>query len=158
MSRKGIFVGDKNPSKRPEVREKISKGLTGKKLTDEHRKNLSISHMGNEGYWKGKKRPELSGDKNNFWKGGITKINSKIRGSLEFRNWKRLVMERDNYTCQKCNSKKEIVADHIKPFSIFPELRFDINNGQALCKNCHQLKTSSELKIIWKNQYSKDNV
>jgi hypothetical protein len=39
-------LGDKNPAKRPEVRKKISESLTGIKLTDEHKKNISESLRG----------------------------------------------------------------------------------------------------------------
>ena len=40
-SRKGILTGDKNPSKRPEVRKKISEYRTGKTHTNEMKERMS---------------------------------------------------------------------------------------------------------------------
>lgn len=77
------------------------------------------------------------------WRGGVTKENMKIRSSYEYRNWRRLVFERDDYTCQWCgarngNGKKVVLnADHIKPFALYPELRFEVSNGRTLCEPCH---------------------
>lgn len=36
--------------------------------------------------------------------------------------------------CGKRGGK--LVADHIKPFFLYPELRFEISNGRTICKDC----------------------
>lgn len=91
-------------------------------------------------YWLGKKRPELTGKNNYLWQGGKTAEIDKLRTGLEYKQWRRAVFGRDNYTCIKCGCRKSgsLEADHIKPQSKFPELRFDINNGRTLCKPCHR--------------------
>jgi 5-methylcytosine-specific restriction endonuclease McrA len=66
-------------------------------------------------------------------------------GSLSYRSWRNAVFVRDSYTCQKCNKEfpeNELEAHNIKPFSIAPELQFDIDNGLTLCHECH-VKTDS---------------
>lgn len=86
------------------------------------------------------------GPKNSFWKGGITPIGIKIRGSDEYKNWRTAVFNRDNFTCQDCGVRGcKLQAHHIKSFSAFPELRFEISNGQTLCVPCHK-KTPSYLR------------
>lgn len=110
----------------------------GKKLSAEHRKKLSDSHK--------KPRPYMRGDKCNLWKGGITPINRAIRTTLEYKLWREAVFKRDNYTCVWCGDKNYenrgqtliLNADHIKPFALFPELRFSIDNGRTLCISCHK--------------------
>ena len=86
-------------------------------------------------------KPNLSttGSKHHAWKGGITPINKAIRQSLEYRIWRRSVFERDDYTCIWCGQVGgKLNADHIKPFSLYPELRFTIENGRTLCFKCHK--------------------
>lgn len=74
----------------------------------------------------------------------IIRTNGKIRGGSgsqrnmpEYIEWRTAVFERDNYTCQSCGAKGRMNAHHIKSWSSFPELRFDINNGITLCFDCH---------------------
>ena len=107
----------------------------GKKRGEEIRNNQSVAHLG-----------KMKGKKNPAWKGGITPINIRIRKSFEYRLWRESVFKRDNYTCIFCGKKfiKGVTgrvilhADHIKPFALFPELRFAIDNGRTLCVDCHR--------------------
>lgn len=72
------------------------------------------------------------------WQDGKSEKNHTIRGSKEYKFWATEVKKRDNYTCQICAKRGgELHSDHIKPFSLFSELRFDLTNGRTLCKKCH---------------------
>jgi hypothetical protein len=50
--------------------------------------------------------------------------------------WSLAVRARDG-CCKRCSTTVALVAHHIKPKSIFPELKFAIDNGETLCSNCH---------------------
>ena len=110
-----------------------------------------------QGHWKGKKRKDMMGSNHPQWKGGVTPKNEKIRKSAEYKVWINAVFERDDYTCQVCGQRGGTLnADHIKRFADYPELRFELANGQTLCKKCHSVKSKRELKTNWINQYGKN--
>lgn len=55
-----------------------------------------------------------------------------------YHGWRKLVLQRDNYACVICGSTEKIECDHIKPYSKFPDLIYDVNNGRVLCNSCHK--------------------
>lgn len=131
----------KNPTKYWLGKKRDEKTLLAMKAT-QFKKGVKPKYTFPKGHLPshtGKKRPELAGENSPFWKGGITPINEKIRKSLEYKLWRTAVFERDNYICVWCKERgKKLNADHIKPFSLFPELRFAIDNGRTLCIPCHR--------------------
>ena len=154
------FIKGKSPWNKG---RKYSNKNKGKPLSEKHKKALMVPRPGAGIYPRTEYHADISsrrmkkfyehggkagfrvkkyyntGEKNNNWKGGITPINEKIRKSVQYKLWRVAVFKRDNYTCVWCgNDKGDKHADHIKPFSLFPELRFAIDNGRTLCVPCHR--------------------
>jgi hypothetical protein len=84
----------------------------------------------------------------------IIRANGKVRGGSgsqrnmpEYIEWRKQVFERDGYKCQECGAGGKLAAHHIKPWSSYPDLRFDVDNGKTLCSECHA-KEHPHLKMI----------
>lgn len=69
---------------------------------------------------------------------GLSSQLERLRRSKDYKIWRDLVYERDNWTCQKCLVRGgKINAHHIQNFSSNEDLRMDIDNGITLCRECH---------------------
>jgi len=90
------------------------------------------------------------GENHSNWQGGKTNEGVRVRNLIEYKLWRKSVFERDNYTCIWCGDNKggNLQADHIKPFSLFPELRFAIDNGRTLCESCHKTTDTWGSKVF----------
>lgn len=157
------------------TKKKISDALRGIKRTEEQKrkqreamKGKSAWNKGMRGWTKkypnagfqkghgsfttqeGRKRQgqKVSGDKNPTWRGGA------------WNYWNGQAKIRDNYTCQMCGfSDKEIMqVDHIKPKSLFPELKKVLDNLMTVCPNCHARKTNREKKLVLKITPHEDKI
>lgn len=79
------------------------------------------------------------GEKSHRWRGGKTEENRLLRKGIKYTMWRESVFQRDNFTCVFCGQKGgRLTADHIKPWALYPHIRFDPNNGRTLCRPCHQ--------------------
>lgn len=155
------------------ARAKQSPPSQGKSLSDLHRKRISDGKKGktsdaiialhNSSEWKEKLSIAKRGDKCYMWKGGITPIKKRLRGSFKWREWRVAVFKRDNYACCECGARNgngkhiDLHPDHINPFSvILNNLKkqigignlfevaleykplWDVNNGRTMCVDCHK--------------------
>ena len=99
-------------------------------------------------------KPFLSGENHWAWKGGKTILRDQIENLKEYKQWRSNVFERDNWTCQTCHKRGSYLeSHHIKEFyKIIDEFKikniqdaieckelWDIDNGIALCIECHEL-------------------
>lgn len=148
-------AGKRGRPKSLEHRYKIGLAQRGKRhswITPDGRKRLSLALRGRkrpprDAAWSakisaalvGRPRFDRRGPLNPMWRGGISSEHHRIRQSAEYKTWRKAVFERDNHTCQTCGMPGgNLEADHIKPFALFPELRFDVSNGRTLCRPCHR--------------------
>lgn len=138
-------LGIKMPPFTQEHKDKIRKTLTGVKHTQERIENFKKGIAGLP-------RLHQRGEKSRFWKGGRTTLRVAIKNLLEYHFWRSNVFQRDDFTCQVCETRGgKIQAHHIKAFYLIldennittlQEAReceelWDLSNGITLCRKCH---------------------
>lgn len=104
-----------------ESKLKMTISRTGKKLTENHKQNLTKA-----GY---KRWSHIKAKHNSYWRCQDKKL----------KEWRESVFERDNYICQLCGTRGgNLEAHHKKSWAKYPELRYKIENGITLCYGCHK--------------------
>lgn len=143
---KGVIPWIKGKHHSEKTKEKMSESQKGKIVSEETRIKLSkIS--------KGKKLSEETKEKIRDyqvkkWEGVERKKYKRyihLTNTYEYREWRSNVFQRDNWTCQTCGMRSKagepiyLEAHHIKSWAKYPKLRYEINNGITLCRECHKL-------------------
>jgi 5-methylcytosine-specific restriction endonuclease McrA len=103
------------------------------------------------------------GKKSSMYIDGRSPLNLRIRGLSKYKNLRKEVLERDNYTCQECRCKENLEVHHtiafcillddfIKEYDNFSPLEeidilvrlatkyepfWNLDNCKTLCKDCH---------------------
>jgi hypothetical protein len=75
----------------------------------------------------------MKGSRASNWKGGVDR--STRKESFKTAQWRNLVIALGR--CRICGGTENLEAHHIMSWKHFPELRFDVNNGECLCSDCH---------------------
>ena len=169
-------------SQNQEWKDKIGIGNTGKVRTDEWKQMMSEKYTGegNPFYGKHHDPEKFTGEKNGMfgrqrseeaklatslankgkrlgadnpaWNGGITPLRKSIRESTEMYEWKRKVMERDDYRDADTGERGEFEVHHIIPLEELLqkyniqtlddarncEALWDINNGKTMLYENHR--------------------
>lgn len=125
----------------------------GKKLTEEHRKNLSLSHIGIKPSAETlvKRSLALSGSKHWNWKGGISwGVYCDAWSDKEF---KESIRDRDNHHCRRCGKKekknKKLSIHHIN----YDKKDCRPLNLISLCQGCNSVANYN--RGYWQEFYSK---
>ena len=135
-SRQCYRIGCKNQN--PELVRTRAVSNTGKKRTLEQRGNMSLGQKRNLVVIERRRRLWL-GELNPLWKGGKGKDYIHWNDSA-YKHWRFAVFQRDSWSCQSCGlTGVYLTAHHMKGWSNFPELRYELNNGVTLCESCHSI-------------------
>lgn len=93
-------------------------------------------------------RAKLSGKLYNWYRThGFPEPNRRTQNGQD-REWRNLVMKRDNHQCVECGAIDNLEVDHIKPYAAYPDLRHDVSNGRVLCRSCHVKTDTYGIKTV----------
>jgi hypothetical protein len=124
--------------KRKPNKGSFKKGMVVYSKNKTHFDDNRIPHGETHGMWSN------NSTLNNYGKHGV-----RLKNYYKEKKWREDVFERDNYTCQKCNNYGvELNSHHIKSWINYPELRYDINNGETLCIKCHHSTHKSKSSLL----------
>lgn len=153
--KKRISLGAIKGIRRGTFKPPVPGSNKGKIFSKKWIENMSESHKGKRHSLKQRIKIgiKLRGSNSHLWRGGITKINKKVRESIYYKRWRDKVFKRDGYTCLLCDRRGKLNVDHYpktlasimstnKILSLAAAVRckelWDVKNGRTLCIDCHK--------------------
>lgn len=152
-----VYRGEKYPKKHKTCSneckiETIKRARIKQIITEKHKKAISNALKGRK--LSKEHIAKISGSNNYHWNGGPDNPVKLLRGTFAYKQWRLAVYKRDYWTCQICGYKgKKIVANHIKKFKDYSELRFIITNGITICDACDN-KLVKRHEIEWESYFN----
>ena len=152
----------KGEKRTPEFIAKNVASRKGYRHSEETKVKMRLARLGKPSWSKGltgikrakhvfAQRPNGSGKNHYKWIKDRTKIKigeRSLNDPLQ-KGWRKSVKNRDNWKCgiadENCSGRLE--AHHILPWSEFPELRYEINNGITLCHHHHPRAKKEVVKL-----------
>lgn len=121
----------------------------GDKVAKQMKEKMSLAKIGRKMPWNSV--PDRIGEKSPRWikNRSLVKKSEKKHLDTRYKSWMLSIKRRDNWKCHMTNEscKGKLEAHHILNWIDYPDLRYKITNGIALCHAHHPRKRSEEKRL-----------
>ncbi|MFA6925182.1 MAG: HNH endonuclease [Bacteroidales bacterium] len=123
-------------------------GFTGKH-TEESKTKMSVKKIGRKHTEKAKRKMSIAQSLRRSKEPRKERKRYVHTRDKKYLQWRSNIFQRDNWTCRTCGiTGCYLEVHHIKSWAKYPELRYDVENGITLCKECHKLTNNYKNKKI----------
>lgn len=80
----------------------------------------------------------------------MSRNHERIKNDPRWKKARVAALDRDGHACVRCDASEELEVDHIEDLDTSPELAFELDNLQTLCRPCHIEKGKEKHVLIRK--------
>lgn len=122
--------------------------------------NTTIDRYGSENIFSSEGfMNRFKGENHPCWNPNLTEEDREDnRKYPAYHSWRKTVLERDDYTCQYCNTRGCTLRVHHKDgYHWCEQRRLDIDNGVTLCNFCHDAEYEGSFHSIYGTRNNTEN-